>query len=373
MSTLFRSIDLLQLYEDVSNKLPNDEITSCSFQNEFIYKFIENILHYSPSNIMNNVGGFNKINKKNKKNKTKKNVKNKKTKKNYKYKQQKEQKGGFNYKIFIFFIMHFINFIIFPVNSVKEVTDEEILDNLEKVFKYPYLLANDEYGTCSINSMFFLRSIDLNQFKDLSIEKIKGRISFDKKQITKYITKDQHYSWEFQWREINELYSMQINNYTDFSHLLHNNLVYLKNEYGIKDNSGLITMFTFSGKDYGHAVVLWLNSNNELFLIDVQDIYDSEKIIVYKNIETKMKLLYGDIIIYIKPIWEYFETMKLDLKSEHFIYKNIHKITDNKFLDYDKKRIVETIKNIENEKKNKQFFYNSKIPNLRGFDRHNEL
>ena len=116
-------------------------------------------------------------------------------------------------------------------------------------------------------------------------------------------------------------------------------------------NEGIITAFRFrEDVNGGHMTGLWLTSNNELLLVNVQDFVEEEnKIILYSDdIINQHNNLFKNNNIEIKSLTEYF---KENLNSEYILYSqivtNIHSEINN---DFSKQNfdIIYSIKSIEN-------------------------
>jgi len=201
----------IQIKNIINNVIKKEPKNVCEFDNllllEFSKIFFDNL--ENEQKLILNKGGSKiktktnkaktnkaKINKKAKTNKTNKTNKSNKAKTN-KNKIRKIQKGGADPRIIIFFISLFFVFS----KGIKNMTDIDVIKRIKEANNVSILFKND-YGTCALNSLLFLKSIDLPTFEQLSIGIINNQIKLNRFNIGSYLNKELHiYS---KWFKITE-------------------------------------------------------------------------------------------------------------------------------------------------------------------------
>jgi hypothetical protein len=240
----------------INNVIKNNPKTECDFNNLVSFYFIS--LFVNDLNIQLNVikGG------------KKRKLTKKRIKKLSKTKRMKLQKGGFN-PLLTFII---VAFLLTFTKGIKNMTDTDVIKRIKEANSVSDLFVN-KYGTCTLNTLLFLKTIDLPTFEDLSIEMLDNP-GLTRKQINPYLNKE--INIESKWYTfipsgLDEGLTEQtiINNYID---RIKNKLIQLKKMYGFGMNQSLLTAFSYPSKfsESGHSVILWLDSKNNVILIEPQ-------------------------------------------------------------------------------------------------------
>ncbi len=283
----------------VETKIPIEQIinqtlmqmpkTECEFNNMLVYNAVKMGLEGLEINKDNQLLGGKR------KRKTIKNNKRKYRNKLTKYKRRKmSQKGGANPQLIIFLI----GLLLVFVKGITNTTDTEVIERIKQSGEVKDIYRN-YYGTCSLNTMLFLKTIKIPTFEELSINMMKFKPGFNKEQMTKYMNQELDVKGE--WTEINpnpqlEDESEYIQSYID---RLKNTMKTMRLKYGYRPNQSVITAMTYpvKNKEKSHAVVLWLTSEDDLILIDPQiftkygiEIYSSDLNKSYLDSNKKIRM-----------------------------------------------------------------------------------
>ena len=313
--TIKTKIPIKNIINNVTIKEPKNE---CEFNNLLLLEFSK-IFFYNLENEQKqilNKGGF-KNNKKTKKAKTKS-----KTKANKKLKNL--QKGGADPRIIIFFISLFFVF----TRGIKNMTDSDVIKRIKEANNVSILFKND-YGTCALNSLLFLKAIDLPTFEQLSIGIIKEQINLNRFNSGTYLNKELHiYSKWYKISENTEEKNLRvglevtIHNYID---KIKNRLIELRKIYNFSENQSIITEMNYPFKNtatISHSVIIWLTSENELILIDPQK-FIINNLVLYSNNPNQPNIMFNDPMLKTKSINEYIK-QNVDLFNSTFIFESIH-------------------------------------------------
>lgn len=294
-----------------------------------------------------------KLNKQNKSNKLNKLIKTK-TRSIRKIK----QKGGTDPRIIIFFISLFFVFS----KGIKNMSDSDVINRIKEVNNVSILFKND-YGTCAVNSLLFLKTIDLPTFEELSINIIEDKINFNRFKIGSYLNKELHihskwYLVNVKSEDKNLRLGLEfiIQNYID---KIKNKLIELRKFYNFSENQSIITEMNFPSKSspfLSHSVVVWLTSQNELVIIDPQKFIKNELVLFTDN-PFKKGIMYNDEMIKISPIKDYIK-QNIDLLDNTYIFESIHiEIEDKKgdsILDKENINLQKTLTRIQEAKENRK-------------------
>jgi hypothetical protein len=370
-----------------------------------MYEFVEHILNSANKNgnILN--GGFNQNNfhKQSKKifrrrymkikssisKKTKKNRKNRKNIKSRWYK----QKGGF--KWLVMFFIPFLTLIIPRISGIKQIEDKEVFRRLKFLYKNKLLVKNI-HGSCSLNAMMFYNAITLEQFEYLSIKNIENKYEKSPDAIAQIISNNSpyfRYFWlsfkhykQIDYRDSDKNKLEQI--YKEYTNSLKESIIQLREKKNIGEHSGIISIFLYSviESNEGHAVILWLNEKEELYLIDPQLTYNEDKLFLAKDNVEKMtfdNLDNTNMEVQYVPLWKYFYRSDVDVNKKAFIYENLQNdnVSPSIFHESDS-NVRLTGKSIENHYDNTYplrsvflYFIHKRYPNLRGsyIDNHDNV
>jgi len=364
-SCMFNTLLFTNIYDDIYQQL--------------LTQFLKSPIHLQLG-VMNGGKKGNSKKGKSKKRKYKKGKskkgKSKKTRKNIQCGGQKQ------FHLLLFIIILFI--LGNGVLSIKNVTDNDILDRLVNSKKIIGLFKNT-HGTCMINTASFLKNIGLKSHEELSIKKIQNNNENILSQhiFNEYAEKKLQIKWK--WNSLHKIPSTKniynnsprvtnlrghiMNNedtLTIKNDIIKNNIDYLhaymiqmRTEFNLHNpNEGVVTAYVYpyaSDINVAHVVTLWLNSKNELFIIDPQKYVRTDNIIIYSdsipNEEFMNHLSTREITQY--SLSEYFSKY-LDTTNggTHIIMSSIHsELSDNtSVFDMSTTKVDRTIQRIEDAK-----------------------
>ena len=69
-------------------------------------------------------------------------------------------------------VLVFMSFYYIFIKGVKNITQIEVINRIKAANKVSDIFKN-YYGTCSLNTMLFLKTIDIKTFEELSINMMK--------------------------------------------------------------------------------------------------------------------------------------------------------------------------------------------------------
>jgi len=251
-----------------------------------------------------------------------------------------------------------------------------MIKRLNNMYQVKEILDNT-YGWCVANAALLLDSIDIYTHREMAIHSIKTGEGVNEDQLNKILEKNLQTTWTWDYvldvdeELLNQEHVYVVKDYVDLKKIEKGTFpnVMVTNEktfieiyieilkqklHNIRKkhtNEGIITAFRFrEDVNGGHMTGLWLTSNNELLLVNVQDFVEEEnKIILYSDdIINQPNNLFKNNNIEIKSLTEYF---KENLNSEYILYSqivsNIHSEINN---DFSKQNfdIIYSIKSIEN-------------------------
>ena len=323
----------------VNKTVENNPQSECEFNDLLIYNFIDDLLEKLRIQLDQQRGGK----KLNRKLRTKRNKKHKK-----KTRKLRNQKGGFDPKLIIFFMSMFLVF----VKGIKNMTDTDVINRIKQVNEVSDLFRN-YYGTCTLNTMLFLKTIDLPTFEELSIDMITNRPGLTTREMAPYLNKE--LTFDSKWislsgreGELNEVVE-------NFIEKVINKLIQLRSDYGFGPTQSVITAMNYikKNKRVGHSVVLWLTSNNELIIIEPQKIY-MHGLILYTSDTSLDKYMFNDKEIKRGSLRNYIRE-NIDIQNEISdvdIFASLHIEIDDmrgiNILSSKNKRVIETISRIRN-------------------------
>lgn len=341
----------------VETKIPIEEIinqtliqipkTECEFNNMLVYNAVKMVLEgldINKNNLLLGEGG------KRKRRKTIKNNKRKYKNKLTKYKRKMIQKGGTNPQLIILLI----SLLLVLVKGITNTTDIEIIKRIKQSAE-SYDIFTNYYGTCSLNTMLFLKTIDLPTFEELSVNIMTNKIKFSTAKMLPYLNKELDVKGE--WTEVNLEENENEQNYINS---LKNIMISMRLKYGYKQNASLITAMTYQvkNKETSHAVILWLTSSNKLVLIDPQ-LFSKYGVIIYgselesgkKYLDSEKKIKVYSLSYYIK------KNINFDKKSDNYLFPTrvlssihleINDIYGKNELSLNNKLLTDTITRIKN-------------------------
>lgn len=349
--TILIKIHIIDIINEVLKNSPNSE---CQFNNLLGYSamnlFLEH-LNTKLNTITQNGGKKNKT----RSNRTKINLrkaKSKRTKTNSKRAKKTRkirQSGGADPRIVILFMSLFVML----VQGIKNVTHYEVVQRLKDTFRVSDLFRND-YGTCTVNSMLFLKAIDLKTFGDLSIQVMSSKEGLTTKQMTTYLNSELDiYSKWFKFN-IPEGFDEETA-ISQYINIVKDKLINTRAIYGFSDSQDLLTVMNYpvKGKSTGHSVVLWLTNRNEIIIIDPQRYYYNNQIILYTSEFYMDPYMNNDKELHLESIRTYIRE-KIDIMSDWRttdIFESMHiEVVDTQVdnrLSPINKNLIETIARIQ--------------------------
>ena len=318
----------------INNVLINEPKNKCEFNNLLLFEFSKiffDKLENQQQQILNKGGS--KKTKTNKLTRTKTNKLGKRS-----------QKGGSNPRIIMFFVSLFFIF----TKAIKNMTDSDVINRIKEANNVSILYKND-YGTCALNTLLFLKTIDLPTFEKLSIEIIEDKINFNRFKISSYLNKELHiYSKWHLVTEKNEGKNLRLGlelNILNYIDKIKNKLIDLRKFYNFPENQSILTGLNFPFKNtlnIAHSVVIWLTSENELVIIDPQKFINNGLVFYTTNPREKTK----SINEYIKQ--------NVDLLENSYLFESLHieleDVNGENKLEEDNINLLRTIKKIQDTK-----------------------
>jgi len=261
----------------------------------------------------------------------------------------------FNVKIVLVFMSLFYLF----VKGIKNMTQIDVIDRIKQANEVSDIFKN-YYGTCSLNTMLFLKTIDLQTFEELSINMMKKTAGLFINEMSLYLNSELNINskwFSFSVRGENE--EELITNYIE---KIRNKLIQMRSVYGFSYNQAILTALNYPKKetDKGHSVVIWLTNNNEIIIIEPQKFLKND-IILYTSEALYERYMDNDKSLKIEPIRGYIRE-NIDVLSEYKnteLFESLHiEIYDKNTLNPKNKNIIKTIsriKEVEESLNNKSY------------------
>jgi hypothetical protein len=210
-------------------------------------------------------------------------------------------------------VLAFMSCFYIFIKGVKNITQIEVINRIKQANKVSDIFRN-YYGTCSLNAMLFLKTIDIKTFEELSINMMKKKSGLTTNEISSYLNLELniHSKWvSLSVRGENE--ETLITNYIE---KIRNKLIKLRSVYSFADNQAILTAMNYpkKQKDTGHSVVVWLTNNNEIIIIDLQKFFIND-IILYTSEALYENYMNNDKSLKIEPIRAYIRE-NIDLFSD---------------------------------------------------------
>ena len=352
--------------QNIKTKIPIDQIinktlesnpqSECEFNNLLVYNFLkESFKSQSLNKIIFGGKNKNKLTKYNKNKLTKyhKNNLTKYNKNKFKMKTKKiRQKGGTNIQIILYIMVLLVIF----VKGLKNVTDSEVIQRIKQANEVSDIFRN-YYGTCTLNTMLFLNTIDLPTFEELSINIMtKKTRALNNAKMSNILNKE--LKLDTKWymlsgrKPYEELSEKDILN--TFIERIKNKLISVRIDYNFNPSQSIITVMNYpkKGKDVGHSVILWLTSSNEIIVIDPQNFVE-QGIILYTSELTTQKFMNKDPQLKIDSLRIYIRN-NIDIYDEGrdtsiliSLHIEINDIYGKSDLSVSNKNLIETISKIK--------------------------
>ena len=274
-----------------------------------IYNIVNDFLDITLKQIDNNllVGGYKRINKKvnkSKKIKLKRFIKYKKSNKFNKTLKLK-QKGGMAKYIVLYAITMLL--LAIQVNGVINVTkfdvEERLINTAGKVSK----IFENSVGTCALNTLLWLKVIDLPTFEQKSVEMITGKAGLNSIQMSellhsKYILGADWTRLTLDKSIIEETNITKREKAEEYIDMIKKRLIQLRRQrYGTEQHYSsfhILNPMAYPVKNdrNGHAVVVWLMpanedinmasdklEDNDIAIIDLQTFAGKSRPVIYKS------------------------------------------------------------------------------------------
>ena len=232
------------------------------------------------------------------------------------------------------------------IKGIKNITQIEVINRIKQANKVSDIFRN-YYGTCAINTMLFLNTINVETFEKLSINIIKNKAGLVRDEISLYLNLELNIDsiwFSFSVKRENELDSIAL-----YIEKIRNRLIKMRSFYGFADNQSILTAMNYpkKQKDVWHSVVIWLTNNNEIIIIEPQKFFING-IILYTSEVLYERYMNNDKSLKIEPITAYIRE-NIDILSDYRdteLYESLHiEIYDKNTLD--PKNIIKTISRIK--------------------------
>ena len=233
----------------------------------------------------------------------------KRTKRNY-----KRFVGGYQPSI-----LFFIALLVIYTNSLMNVSNSEVVQRIKDVNRVSDLIRNT-HGTCALNSLLFLKSIDLPTFEYLTMQIIELKKGLSMRESNEYLSGNIDVASD--WFLINGLAPSLDKNTAirEYIQRLKNAMLDLKRTYGFSEDQDVISLMTYPSKNsnVGHAVVIWLTKDGDIIIINSQDFYRNDIFLYSSAIDIEFDSKYAKEIKYLN------NDKDMRLKSLYgFVLKNI--------------------------------------------------
>jgi hypothetical protein len=347
--------------KNINTKIPIEQIinetletspkSECEFNNLLVYNFLK-ILFEDQKFIGGSKNKLTKYNKKQNKNKLTKYNKKQNKMKTRKLRNKLIQKGGTNAKLILFMVALLVTF----VKGIKNLTDSEVIQRVKEANEVSDIFRN-YYGTCTLNTMLFLKTIDLPTFEELSVNIMtKKSQALNSVKMSSILNKELNVNTKWYMlsgrKPDEELSEKDILN--RFIERIKNKLILIRKEYNFYLNQSILTVMNYpkKGKDVGHSVILWLTSFNEIIIIDPQT-FVKQGIILYTSELTTKKYMNNDQSLKIDSLRIYIRN-NIDIYDEGrdtdilvSLHIEINDIYGKSYLSIANKNLIDTISKIK--------------------------
>lgn len=309
METEKTIITNIPIQEIIQKTLENNPKSKCEFNNLLCFNAVNlfldnlNVELNETDKLTNYTGG---------KSKSRKHRARKIKRKNYrKTRKQRKYKGGADPRSIIFFMSMF--FIL--AEGIKNMTHFDVTNRLKQTMRTIDLFKN-YYGTCSLNTMLFLKAIDLPTFEDLSIQLMDTKKGLTRQEMSSYLNKE--LSFDTKW------YIFSGSNEEDeeagirrFIDKVRSKLISMRSDYGFGPQQEILTALNYPTKRGSyHAVTVWLTNKNEIVIIDPQRYYVENQILLYTSEAYSDRYMDGDKQLMMTPIETYIRE-RIDVTSDY--------------------------------------------------------
>ncbi len=294
----------------IQNTLDQKPKTECEFNNMLVYNFVK--LALDSSSMTGGKLTKNKLHKKQSSNKRQNNKRNHNKNKTRKYKRHLKQKGGMNPQ----FIAFLIGLLLAFVKGITNTTDDKVIERIKQANEVSDIFRN-YYGTCTLNTMLFLKTIDLPTFEDLSKDMMTDpqKAGLSNFGMLPYLNKELTMNGKWAYIQPNPQVSSEFEYMDSFIERIKNKLISMREKYSYRSDQSILTVMNYpvKGKDTGHSVILWLTSENEVILIDPQRFINND-IVLYTSELTTKKFLNNDLEMKLESLRMYIRE-RIDIGS----------------------------------------------------------
>ena len=304
METEKTIITTISIDEIIKKTLESNPTSECEFNNLLGFNAV-NLLLDSLNMELNETNKLTGGKRKSKrKTRGKRNKKLRKTRKNRKY------KGGADPRIVIFFMSMFLIF----VQGIQNMTHVDVTNRLKQAMSSIDIFKN-YYGTCAVNTLLFLKAIDLRTFEELSMDLMETKRGMTKHEMSPYLNSELNFNtrwYQFTGKEgLSEEESIQ-----RFIDNVRNKLISMRSDYGFSPEQEILTALNYPTKRGSyHAVTVWLTNKNEIVIIDPQRYYVENRIELYTSEAYMDRYMDNDKQLIMSPIQTYIRE-RIDVMSD---------------------------------------------------------
>jgi hypothetical protein len=304
METEKTIITTIPIDEIIKKTLESNPTSECEFNNLLVFNAV-NLLLDSLNMELNETnklsGGKRKYKRKTR---GRRNKKLRKTRKIRKY------KGGADPRIVIFFMSMFLIF----VQGIKNMTHVDVTNRLKQTMSSIDIFKN-YYGTCAVNTLLFLKAIDLRTFEELSMDLMETKRGMTKYEMSPYLNSELNFNtrwYMFTGKQgLNEEESIQ-----RFIDNIRSKLISMRLDYGFGPEQEILTALNYPTKRGSyHAVTVWLTNKNEIVIIDPQRYYVENRIELYTSEAYMDRYMDNDKQLIMSPIQTYIRE-RIDVMSD---------------------------------------------------------
>jgi len=181
-----------------------------------------------------------------------------------------------------------------------------------------------------VNTLLFLKTIDIPTFADLSIDMMTNKPGFTTTQMEPYLNKELNINsrwYSFSGSEGDRDILDKDILVEKYIERIRNKLISLRSVYGFNREQSVLTAMNYPKKQKGasHSVVIWLTSSNEIIIIEPQK-FLTNNIILYTSEMTLDRYLFNDKSIKRASIRKYIRD-NIDITNEYRdtdIFQSIH-------------------------------------------------
>lgn len=275
-----------------------------------------------------------------------------KTRKNRQRKRSRyvRQRGGFDARIIFFFLTFFITF----VKGMQNMTHTDVTNRVKQAYSVIEIFRN-KYGSCTLNTMLFLKTIDLPTFEQLYYQVIERKHGLTAREMAPHLTGDIDIGVEWYSFSVSERYEIDIA-IDMYIEKIRKKMMDVRQYSGFRDDQDLLTVLNYpsKGAETYHAVVAWLTNKNDVVIIDPQTYITNGRILLYTSQRFIYKYMDEDKALTLSPIRTYIRD-RIDFTDEGketMLMISMHvEINENEgynLLSPTNQELIQTVKRIRN-------------------------